>query len=648
MKALNNLLYIEWQDLIDSGIPKGTLDSARHRNSKACPFEEDNADRRKCIVQYEKLSDSYKEKIKARFGNPYNYVAQEPIKKMVKKDLKAEEFYLSYRYDTNKILSLEHVNKYTTAVSWLNMLVEVKADKKALKKLLNLTIDQFFLHVMELIKIEKIYLPTSYRKLLANVKEYETKGYESMIDWRFGNKLAAKVKDELSESVLLEMIAHHNQYDDVFIMMQYNKWAAEFGYKDICSRTVTLHRNKNEHLIIQEREGNAALNGKFLKQAKGFRPTFPLAFVENDDNHLDLLYIDLDDTTSSKPYHKHKAIIVIDSFNDYVLGYAYAENLSPELVQAAYVNAMYHIRSLTGAWHLPHETKSDRWALKTLRPFYEAIGKYMDTPVGSKHRGYIEQFFGSSHWKRCIKIGANNYSGNNMTALTRGVNQEVLNANTKNRPTIGKEANEQIEQFIHRLRHMPTTGGTSKHNQWLEAWNNTPQESKRLITDEQFLLKFGITNTYRDRTIQITNRGVEPIINGQKYSYDLDTYDLEHIGKSVTILFDPYDMSRVLVTDFDKVRIIGREARLNSRALADADLDSRTYLNSVLKEKVNAVKEITKKSDRRKEVLKEITLDAEAVLQSGITVKEVQQYAEQKILSSGDERLKDDNIFNQL
>jgi hypothetical protein len=505
------------------------------------------------------------------------------------------------------------------------MLAAAKNDKKALKKDLNLSVVQFFFHVCELIKIENIALPSVYRKLHARIDEYVKDGYVSLISRKFGNRSAAKVNDELCESMLLEMIAHPMQFDDILITMQYNKWASENGYSTITPATVGIHRRKNYHLITAERDGNELLKEKYLKQAKGRRPSFPLAMVESDDNHIDLQFIDIE--TKNK-YVRYKAIVVIDSYNDYVLGYAYTtDEVTINLIKAAYVNAMYYIRSITGAWHLPHEVKTDQFGIGTLEPYYKKIGNYFKTPVGSKHRGYIEPFFGSAHWKRCQKFGANNYTGNNITALTRGVNIDYVRDNINNRPIIGRESEVQIEQFFHRLRHLPNKEGLSKHEQWLTGWNNLAAEKKRVISDEQFLLTFGIEH---NKLNSITNRGVEPTLMGYKYSYDLPNYDMSLIGKKVSVLYDPFDLSRVLITNYEDVRLMAYEAKLNSRAMADADLNSRTFLNSVLQEKVDSVSEISKKSQKRKNTLKVHSIDPIAVLQSGVLEKSMRHEAEQK------------------
>lgn len=639
MRLIDNILYIEFSEMVNCGVSENTLFKARQRKSNSWSMIDDPADKRRVLIEYEKLKEEYKEKVKTKFGNPYDHVSKQPIRDLIKYDLKAEEFYLDYQYD-GKVLRKDLVEKYTGAASFLNMLIEQTKDKKQLKKQLNLSIQDFYRNCFQIIKQDNIGLPNTYGRLITNddsaLRKYKANGYASLISWKLGNKSAAKINDEVSESTLLEMIAHPNQYDDVLVAMQYNNWAVKENRKTIDPATVGVWRRKRESDVIMYREGNAALKNKFLKAAKGFRPSHPTYLIESDDNQLDLLFNDPENRKDTKRY---VAYVVTDSFNDYVLGYAYAllgefrKDETIHLIKAAYLNAMYYLKFLTGSWQLPHETKTDRWGLKQLQPFYEAMGKYYPTPVGSKNRGYIEQFFGNHHWKRCLKLGANNYTGNNMTAVKRGVNMEVVALNKKFRPLIGNEANEQIENFFHRLRHLPQSNGTSKHNQWMEAWNNMPAVDKRSISDEQFLLKFGVEHNHNGEGLRITNKGVQPQIGGQRFNYDLADYRIEDINKSVSVLYDPFDMSRVLVTDHKGFRMMAYDARLNPRALQDCkDTDSRTYLNATLGDKQRAVEGIAAKSDRRKVLMLNEGMDAEGLLQAGVMVKEIKQAAEQRML----------------
>ncbi|SEW02268.1 hypothetical protein SAMN05428988_1346 [Chitinophaga sp. YR573] len=629
MKLIDNILYLEFSELVICGVSENTLWKAKERNSSSWHMINDPADKRRVLIGYEKLKDAYKELVKARFGNPHEYIAKEPIRKMVTRDQEAERFFLAHRYGDNKSLPVEHVKKYTTAASWLNMLVKANSDKKEIKKQLNLSIDQFYIHVMEMFKTDGVDLPTNYAKLLAKRRDYEATGYGSLVDWRFGNKNAAKIDDEVTESLLLELLSNPNQYDDVYIGMKYNEWAIANQHETITSATVGIWRRKLEYLIIAARQGRAAYYDKYSVQVKGFRPTAPLLMVESDDNFLDLLFLDIEDKTQHKYYHKYKAIVVTDSYNDYVLGYAYAENITTELVRAAYLNAMYHIRELTGNWYVPHEVKTDRWALSELQPFYSAFANYYPTPVGSKKRGYLEQFFSSAIWENALKAGANNYTGNNLTAKNRGVNIEELELSKKNRPTLD-EGRVQVENFFHRLRLETGKNGKSKQDEWLEAFAATAESRKKTITDEQFLLYFGVQHRPRNgKQIKITNGGVEPQIQGVQYGFTVPpALYLTNVGKPVSIIYDPYDMSRVLVTDFASLRFTATAQRLQPRAMADYQPGDRRLLNAILAEKMDDNEKVAAAAEKRKAILRKNNVDPENMLQGGAMVKELKQAAE--------------------
>jgi hypothetical protein len=391
------------------------------------------------------------------------------------------------------------------------------------------------------------------------------------------------------------------------------------------------------------RFGNNSFNEKFIRQVKGLKPTAPMYLVEHDDNNLDFLFQD----ATGYRYHKYVGIFVKDSFNGLLLGKSYIQAQSPvqEQVYHAYLDAMYYIRSLTGGWYLPFEIKADKWASASLKPFYTSLAKFIPPSHGNKHRGYIEQSFGSHHWKRAQQLvsqGINNWSGNNITAGNRGVNTEVLNGSKKDRPMIGKDAELQIENFCNVLRKMPdfkrgNMNAPSKEQQWLESFSKLTEEQKRPITEEQFFQIFGVKHN-TNRTISITNRGVEPQINGVKYSYDLpEPYMYNQlIGSSVNMYYDPFDMSRVLVTNEKDIRFIAKAAQLTPRALQDACTNSRTYLNAILSEKKDQVNQVASKSNRRALATDSI-FNPEALLQGGVLAKELKNRAENYFLNDLDQ-----------
>lgn len=647
-------LFLSYSECIEAGLSEHTLIKAKQRGSSSWLIINDPEDARKLLIGYEKLSEINKHKITARYGNPYHYIAHQPIRELITATPAARQFFLSYRYNDNKMLPLRRVNQYSRACDILELIKRVDESRNKIVKELGISVPEFYNHIKAIIQEEQkngesetydggnqLYarFPWHYVSLREKVNEYMEAGFSCVIDKAYGNNGALKVKTDDARDLLIELLKNPLQYNDVLITMLYNTKAEENGWETITPPTVQKWRKKYEAEITPYRNGNAAFNEKYIRQVKGLRPSAPLYLIEHDDNNLDFLYKGED----GSQFNRYVAIVVTDSHCDLVLGKSVIPSDMPETwqVQHAYLDAMYYIRSLTGGWHMPHEIKADKWRSKSLAPLYNKIAKFVPPSHGNKHRGYIEQFFGSSLWKNCQKLVSNgNWNGNNMTARFRGFNPDMLEMSLKekSRPVVGEEAEVQIEQFFFLLRNMSDFKRTdlkapSKQEKWLQAWNELSPEQKNPITDEQFLLTFGIIHQPRHTdTIRITNRGVEPQICGTKYSYDLpEPWMYSKLrGADVQVIYDPFDMSRVLITNNDDIRFIAQSAQLVPRALKDHFTGSRTFLNSLLAEKKDQVNQVAAISASRKKVNGN---HAEAMLQSGMVMpKEVKNAAEQKLL----------------
>lgn len=638
MKSIKeaNLSVSYFQNLSSQGSEKTIL----HPNNKKI-----------ILVNYEMLGEAHKEKIRTRFGNPYDFVVREPIQRMIVHNNEANQFFLDYRYD-GKALPIHRVKQYSRACDILDLIRRMNEARNKPIKEMGITVPSFYEHLKQIIEQEQkngasetyeggnqLYsrFPASYLKLRFKVNEYKEKGFACIIDKAYGNTGALKVKHDDAKDFLIELLKNPNQYNDVLVAMIYNERAAKENWKSITPQTVQNWRNQYAEEITPYREGNAAFNERFIRQVKGMRPSAPLFLVEHDDNNLDFLY----QSNDGSQFNRYVSIVVTDSHCDLVLGKSVIAGDTPETWQVhhAYLDAMYYIRSLTGAWHMPHEFKADKWRSKSLEPFYNKIAKFIPPSHANKHRGYIEQFFGSSLWKNAQKIvSRDNYNGNNMTAKNRGFNPDMLELSlkTKSRPMLGDDAELQIEQFFYLLRNMSDfkrddMKAPSKQQKWLDAWQLLSDEQKNCISDEQFLLTFGITHKPKHTdTIRITNRGVEPQISNVKYSYDLpEPWMYSKLnGASVQVIFDPFDMSRVLITNNDDIRFIAQEAQLVPRALKDHYTGSRTFLNAILNDKKEQVKQVAERTAQRKIVAGN---HAEALLQSGIILpKEIRNEVEQR------------------
>lgn len=640
----NKILYIEFADFLAAGWKEDSIKKANLRNGGNWQMIDHPTDKRKVLVQYDTLTDAHKEKLQiwlrkkhgcnhtmqCNCGNPYEYVAKEPIRKLIQKDFKAEGYYTAYKLSDGRNLPLQYINQYTVAASFINMLLQVNSNKKLLKTTLNLSLDSFWKHVEEIIKSDNIDLPASYKRLRQKMLDYEKNGYEVLISSKFGNKQALKIADEVSESLLIELLSDYRQFDDVIVSVQYNKWASLNGYKTITAQTVGNWRRDNSMLLISDREGRDVFNQLARRKVVRMRPSYPTALWESDDNHLDWWFAG----DSANEYRKLKGIIVTDSFNDYILGYAVTDKdlKGDEIVRLAYLNAMYHVKELTGGWYLPFEVKTDQWNIEKLRPFYKSITNdhYYDTPVGSKNRGWLENFFGHIDWERCMKIGFNNYTGHNISAKTRGVNLEAVRANKKEWVHI-KDAETQLAEFVNRLRTVPKNfdeKNQSRQQEWLQAFALTPDTKKIQITDEQMLLKFGFRHSHSTR---IQENIVKPTILGVEYRYSIPpAFYSTNRGKKVDFIYDPYNMNRILVTDNEGLRFIAHSVTPVAGCMADMEeFGGRELLNKILGEAKQENTAIGEAKEKRKQVLLANNIDTEDILKLGVSVpKALKQQAE--------------------
>lgn len=622
MKIVDQKLYLEFSEVVEAGITtEGYLTKAKSIGTKTFTFINDPSDKRKVLIEFETLKQDHKDRIVRRYGNPYDRLAKEPIKNMVTKDLKAEEYFLAFRYDQNKSLPIATVNQLVTAASWLNMLVKAKASKKEIKKLLNLSVADFFVKVCEIIKEDSIELPASYKRLTEKMSDFEAEGYASLVSKHYGNTRAKKVASELAESLLLELLSQP-YHDDVVICRNYNRWAVENGHDAITPATVGNWRRNNSHLITAQKNGSKAWYNTHGKQVMRKRPSAPLLLIGSDDNDLDLYFqkeqLNGKGHLTVNYFHRFKLIVVMDAFNDYILGYAQADTVTADLVRLAFVDAMHHIKQLTGNWYLPHQLQTDNWGKGTLTPFYQSIATYTPATAKVARAKYIEQAFGVK-WHQALKVYPN-YAGQNITAKAK-INEDHLALQKKDFPSI-EFAPQQIEHFISIMRNtVNDSTGLTKQQEWLQAFRASAKSQERQINDMQMLHLFGFSHDYSNK---ISNKGINPIINGVERIFEIpEELYLQTVGKRVQVVYDPLDFSRVLVTDGGSLRFVANSYEKLPSAIADFQPGDRQRLNAKLNEKRSHVEFLAKQKATRQQVLEANKISAEGLLQAGVMAKEI-------------------------
>lgn len=624
MLFFDNSLYLEITDAVKCGLgSENYIYKEKSRGAKWANFTKHPVFKNILLIDFESLHPNKKKLVTDFFGNPYDFISKEPIRKMVVRDMKAEAFYLEYVCDDKKKLPSDIVEKYTVAASWLNMLVKAQDDFKIIKKDLNLSAARFWLNIGEMITNENIDLPANYKRLREKIAAYRDHNYPVLIHKQFGNGNSKKVDDEVSESLLLELISQPNT-DDYKVCNQYNNWALNAGKEQISISTVGVWRRRHDNLVRLSRHGNANNYNTYGKHIPRKRPSAPLVLLEHDDNELDLFFQSRGKSgKGAQVYYFNRFVIavVLDAFNNYPIGWAIAETYTKDLIKFAYLDAITHVKELTGGYYLPNQIRSDRFGLdpnleNDLAKFYQSLSIFTPAAVKVPRGKYIEQSFGGK-WHQVLSC-YNNYNGNNVTAKTK-ISPEFIDANKKNYPTV-EQAPSQVFQFIEVLRHLVNEeSGLSRQEEWIKAFHESDKSKAHQITDMQFLTKLGIPHTH---TNKITNRGITPAINCVERMYEVpEAIYLDTVGKTVQVIYDPFDYSRILVTDFANINFVAREQELMPSAIADFEPGDRAKINSRLAEKVRHMQYISDKKQTRKDVLERNQIDIRGLLKAGIRTK---------------------------
>lgn len=639
MTYLNGILCLEYSELVPVIMPAGTYASNQQR--KNFTIHKAEGDGRMVLIEYESMPRKYKEAVVNYYGCPYGYASKQPILQSLKTDHKAHEFYLEYElpnglklpssnYNIEGKPQINYVQRYTESASWLNMMIRLTNDKSLLKSELNITVGQFWETTIDLMKCKKVNLPYSYKRLKEKIKGYQAEGYEYLVEThKFGNDYSKKIVGEVAEAYLYKLLSLRNKHADTTVAEEYNKWAIENELQTITPEAVGYWRKKWYNKLILERDGMGKTYNKLSKQARRKRPSAPLLLVNSDDNVLDLFF-----SAPGNDWYRPVVYVVIDAFNDYILGYAIGDNVTKELVKEAYRNANRHVMELTGDSYCWQQLQTDRWALDQkqtteLGMFFKSMA--ISTPAGLKNSQtkYIERSFGDVWHKTLKKMFPHNYSGHNITA------KQKFNADTlipAHFPSI-TECKTQITAFMEAMRR--TSRKEAKMNrqqEWVSAFHASEKSKKRLLTPESRLQIFGKRHDYLNR---IEANGLTPTLLGKTRIYELsqDTI-LNHIGKQVQVVYDDHDLSQVLVTDGKGLRFMAHEYKLLPSAIADYEEGDKERIDNLLLEKKTLLPKLQQFINTRKDILERAKIDAESRIQAGVMVKEI-THKDHKLIQSG-------------
>lgn len=660
MKIINDILYIEFQEMVESGVSDNTLKSAKLHGSACWKFIKDPSNAKKVLIEYAKLKPVYQKMVNDRYGNPYDHVAREPILAMVVNDWMAHDWYLKYQYTTacateQKRLPIDTVNKYTRACGWLNMLNGV--DRNKIKGQMGLGYLDFMEHVGKLIELEKergklkgyagldilpANFPGTYQRLSSKANEYanlmksqgQDAAYQLLVDAAFGNKSAAKIgkttaaapvngsrlyasvaiskpvetnnsgettglmaanepenglivpENDLNNknkqgafdpelykkqmAVIRSVSAKYNNLDAGQVRKMVNILFEANGWKPVSTETIRKIIAENVHLLTAGRKGKRTHDTTVAMQLKRTPTQMPLMYWTLDGWTVELMYQERG--AKGMEYKRLVAVIVLDAWKKYPIGYAIGERENVELIKAANRNALLHVKELFGKVYIPMQVQSDNYQIKNLTPFYQAMAK-LHTPaaVGNAKAKVVEPYFKDLNKNYCQYQP--NWSGFNVTAKKgNGVNVEMAD---KMKHTFPDKAGvmKQIHQIIARER-------AAKVAEYTATWVNMKTEHQREMGLAQWLEVMGEPIGATNR---VSGQGLVKQIAGVKYVWD--SFDPEfraHMHLDWQILADSADLSKVLAVSPDgRMRFVLEEKRVLPMDVLSMQPADHEYLKDV-------------------------------------------------------------------
>lgn len=543
--------------MVDCGVSESTINLAKHRNSICWKFISDPIDKRKVLISYEDLKDGYKKLIENKFGDPYEYMTLEPIKALIKRDIKALQFFENYNFSNGERLPLKPVNYvelYTRHAELFNMATYVLENKRVLKKELCMTMDTFWETLVTIVKTgDYQYLPQTTDNIKKRWRVYNTNGYQSLISNKFGNVNTAKLTTDEHIAVLLKLISAHQNLEDTIVAKKFNTVAKEHNWNfTISAQTVAVYRKKADMIIASARKGKGEFTNRLRVTLDRDKPKHAGVLYEYDGWTVELLFQDRFEIKDGKDKGKIKTtysarmelLYVYDPFNDYIVGYYIATETS-DTIKLAIKNAVDNIYKLTGKYYLFNEFVTDNFGNGSLTSFYNKVAIHHRYTAKGAHKNPKDKTI-EPHNNRLnneVFRSEPNSSGHNLTSRKENQpNTDVLDANKKYFPTL-EQGYQQIERLIGEYR-------KPREQAWLNSFNELVSLGKvQEISREMYLQIFG---EVKPKTNKLTGKGIVVQIANQKYTYNLlDIGFRELTFTNWNIIFDRDNMSDILLINED-------------------------------------------------------------------------------------------------
>lgn len=528
MIFINDILYISYSELCKSGVSENTIRKAKLRKTSGWSFIKDPADSRKLLIEYEPLNDRYKEMIKDKYGDPYLKASAEIIEPLLTNDPADVEIIRHYILPSGKYLPDEEQDRYINACQYLNLLNRMRP--KQIKEIGIPNTKKFYNAISFMIKENTIPLPKSYNKLRVKVREYKEHGAECVVSGKYGNNNKRKVYSK--QETIINQIWARTGFSAPQTAEEYNEIAIQNGWETVCSATILNYVTANKLQLMPVRKGEKEYQDNIDFVTKRKRPHAPMIRLEGDGTPYELYY-----QKDGKHWHRKSVYVVIDAFNDTVLGYAVGDVENSELALAAWEKALQNCGLIT-----PYEIKTDNFGRGALKKHLKWVTTNFSPgqPKRSRDR-LMESVFGRLNKSKYMKRQLN-FAGHNITAKDTGVNRERLQKAKKYFP----DEETLLDQLEYIFQEWNKDNYGKKTISRYQELKQAEQAITKTIDLKSYLKAFGKIHSHKNT---LNRLGLNPRINGEEIRYmnfDQEDFYIENFGKQFNILYNPNDLSKIL------------------------------------------------------------------------------------------------------
>ena len=569
MEIINNTLCLSAQELTAGIMSLPTVQKMAQRGQVTQV-------RRACygncaLYSVESLPIKYRAEVYRRHPDLQEKAESKPFVDRIEVDWRAVQHFADYTFDDGRYLPMDKQAELANNCAIMNAfrkLMEecnshhIRQSKPRIKK------GDFWRKAADALpRIAEKWphsLPEHWQRLQSKFGEYVRMGYDCFITAKYRNTNALKVDDDVKESLLLQLIAHHNNLDNAQIAALYNLKAREEGWEEISNSTVAVWKEKYDLVTASGRLGETRFRNTKTMQVKRSRPTAPFLFWTLDGWDVELLYqatkTDKNGHSVTTYSNRMTVEVVLDPCNNYPIGFAIGTHETPELIKEALRNAALHSREITGEMLRANQIQCDHYAIKAMTSGYRVMAdKLTPARVKNAKAKEVERYFIYLNKKYCQMM--NNWSGFGVTTdPMKQPNSEALNLRRHSFPD-EQGIREQISKIIELDRAV-------KIEQFREMLTHLPAERRLPLTKENYLLYFGEETGYRNA---IEGQGLCPKLLGKTRAYDcFDIRFRQWASVRWRVKYDPDDLSEVLaVNDDGTLRFMLEEKYVQPMALAD-------------------------------------------------------------------------------